>query len=66
MFKLKQLLQACMFFVRISISLYEGNKLLRKHCGYHWTFKGYLLTPRNQPKHDDWNCSTLIDLRHFS
>jgi hypothetical protein len=53
MFKLKQLLQACMFFVRISISLYEANKLLRKHCGYHWTFKGYLLTLRKQPKHDD-------------
>jgi hypothetical protein len=65
MSKLKQLLQACIFFVGINLPSHF-MKLLRKHCGYRWTFKGYLLTPRNELKYDDWNCFTLIDLRQLS
>jgi hypothetical protein len=56
MFGIKQLLQTFIVFScqdQLTIPLNEANELLKKHCEYVWTLKGYLLTPRNQPKNDD-------------
>lgn len=36
-----------------TISLNEANELFKKHCEFGWTLKGFLLTPRKQPKIDD-------------
>lgn len=57
MIGIKQLLQTCIVFScqdQLIISLNEANELLKKHCEFGWTMKGFLLTPRNQPKNDDY------------
>jgi hypothetical protein len=59
MIGIKQLSQACIVFScqdQLTISLNEVNELFKKHCEYGWTSKGFLLTLRNQPKNDDYNC----------
>ncbi len=56
MIGIKQLLQTYIVFScqdQLTISLNEVNELLKKHCEYGWTLKGFLLTPKNQPKNDD-------------
>jgi hypothetical protein len=54
--EIKQLLQTCIVFScqdQLTSSFNEVNELLKKHCEFGWTFKGFLLTPRNQPKNED-------------
>lgn len=56
MIGIKQLLQTYIVFScqdQLTISLNESNELLKKHCEYGWTLKGFLLTPKTQPKNDD-------------
>jgi hypothetical protein len=55
MIGIKQLLQTYIVFSyqdQLTISLNEANELLKKHCEYGWTLKGFLQTLRNQPKND--------------